>query len=225
MATEKHITANQRNARRSTGPKSVEGKLSSKFNAVRHGLTAQQIVIPGEDPTEFEELYRSLIKELGPHGEMESQLVERIATSMWRLRRITIVEAGIFAYESLALNAKRAAATIEQLTVTENIPDLGELEETTITDDEAHEEAERKRDAALESMTQRLPTLGATYIEDAQGADSLSKLTRYEANIERSLYRAFHELQRQQEARKSGKTIAPVAVDVTLDVNPTTDID
>jgi hypothetical protein len=53
--------------------------------------------------------------------------------------------------------------------------------------------------------------------EDAKYAGAISKLSRYEAAIERSLYRALHELQRVQTARQDGKSPPSIAVDVTVD--------
>lgn len=63
----------------------------------------------------------------------------------------------------------------------------------------------------------RTATLGRTFIRDTEGADAFSKLSRYETAIERGLYRALHELQRQQAARRAQSDVAPpVAVDVDV---------
>ncbi len=59
--------------------------------------------------------------------------------------------------------------------------------------------------------------LGVAFKRDAKNAGAISKLSRYEAAIERSLYRALHELQRVQAARKEGKSPPSIAVDVTVD--------
>ncbi len=53
--------ANAANSRLSTGPKSPEGKRASAANSTRHGLTAKQVVLPGEDPAAYEDLYASLL--------------------------------------------------------------------------------------------------------------------------------------------------------------------
>ena len=59
--------------------------------------------------------------------------------------------------------------------------------------------------------------LGLSFIRDANGANALSKLSRYETAIERSLYRALHELQRLQAARRAeGNVSPPAAVDVEV---------
>ena len=49
MATEVQIEANRRNSRKSTGPKTEEGKNRSKFNALDHGCRANVLVLPTED--------------------------------------------------------------------------------------------------------------------------------------------------------------------------------
>ena len=83
----------------STGPKSDGGKTASKFNATNHGLSAERVVIRGENPEEFEDLRRQLVAELNPLDWQETDLVDRIAICSWRLRRLYAVEAGIFDHE------------------------------------------------------------------------------------------------------------------------------
>ena len=56
MATQAQINANRANAQKSTGPRSVEGKSASRFNALKHGIDAASIVIPGEDPADYDAL-------------------------------------------------------------------------------------------------------------------------------------------------------------------------
>jgi len=58
MATPAQILANRTNAQKSTGPRSAEGKAVSRFNALKHGLDAESIVLPGEDPADYEALAR-----------------------------------------------------------------------------------------------------------------------------------------------------------------------
>ena len=96
MATELQKAANRRNALLSTGPRSLAGKARSRMNAVSHGLTAQQTLLPGEDPAEYEGLRRSMFNSLRPDGALENQLVERIASLSWRLRRFAAIEVALF---------------------------------------------------------------------------------------------------------------------------------
>lgn len=63
----KQIEANRRNALRSTGPRTPEGKHASRLNAFKHGSRAEEIVIPGlEDPTEFDAILRELQEDWQP---------------------------------------------------------------------------------------------------------------------------------------------------------------
>jgi hypothetical protein len=99
MATsERRKRANRENARRSTGPRTVEGKEAVRMNALQHGFCASEILIRKgdgkEDATEFEELLNALKADLAPVGVLESMLVERILTAFWRLRRIARFETG-----------------------------------------------------------------------------------------------------------------------------------
>ena len=75
------------NALPAGGPSTAEGKARSSQNSLRHGLTAKQTVIPGEDRAEFDELHDNLISDRKPSGELEHQLVGEIAACMWRLAR------------------------------------------------------------------------------------------------------------------------------------------
>ena len=56
MSTPRQIEANRRNAQKSTGPTSVTGKAASAMNALKTGIHAQSLVLPPEDPAEFDEL-------------------------------------------------------------------------------------------------------------------------------------------------------------------------
>ena len=96
MTTEKQIEANRKNAKKSTGPKTEEGKARSSQNAMKHGLTAGNIVLPGEDMDYFEQFRFGLFDELRPEGALETQLVLRLAAQQWRLQRIPAIEAGLW---------------------------------------------------------------------------------------------------------------------------------
>jgi hypothetical protein len=86
MATQKQIKANRKNAQKSTGPKTDEGKAAVSKNAVKHGLFAES-VITGEKEAEYEAFYGELLAELAPRGAIELLLAERVISLWWRLRR------------------------------------------------------------------------------------------------------------------------------------------
>jgi hypothetical protein len=92
MATQKQIEANRRNAQRSTGPKTEEGKSKSKFNALKHGMTAEVAVLPHEDKHSYEDLRQAAIESYRPANGAEFMLVELVALNYWRLLRACRVE-------------------------------------------------------------------------------------------------------------------------------------
>src|SRR5215203_2951282 len=117
MASDKKAEANRRNALKSTGPKTPEGKAAVRLNALKHGLLSQEILLPGEDEEALRELGEALRAELQPLGELESLFVDRIIASYWRLRRLGRVEAGIFAwqlYRELRERAQREARSYKR---------------------------------------------------------------------------------------------------------------
>ena len=94
-ASEKQVAANRCNALRSTGPRTPGGKRASKLNALKHGLRANEVIIPGqEDPAEFREFVQGFYDDLRPQGSTESSYVDEIALAEWRLRRARRVELG-----------------------------------------------------------------------------------------------------------------------------------
>lgn len=104
MATPNQIAANQRNAQCSTGPSTPGGIERTKYNATTHGLTSKRIVLPNEDPAEFQQLRADLFAEHRPEGVMELHWVDEIAACTWRLRRAR-------GYEALALKNADAIFT------------------------------------------------------------------------------------------------------------------
>jgi hypothetical protein len=84
MASAKQIAANRRNALRSTGPKNRE---TVRFNALRHGLRARILILPDEDPAEFNNLLQDLETEWQPQTPSEFIQVERMAVNYWKLAR------------------------------------------------------------------------------------------------------------------------------------------
>jgi hypothetical protein len=98
MASTKQIGANRSNALNGTGPRTAEGKARSSRNALTHGLTAQEIVIPGKDVAAYRSFEQQLIDDLQPNGSCELELIERLAATYWRLRRIPRFEAALMAW-------------------------------------------------------------------------------------------------------------------------------
>lgn len=168
--------ANRANALRSTGPRTELGKQRVASNALTHGLTAERLVLPLENQTEFDGLVDELWSTLQPVDAMEEILVERIIGCQWRLRRAGRVEVEILAWACDGPGRRRVDVPAGQ-------------------------------------------AFGWSYAASADGG--LERIGRYEDRIERSLYKALHELQRMQAVR-AGKSPTPAA---TIDVEVNIDID
>ncbi len=137
---------------------------------------------------------------------------------MWRLRRLYRIEVGNFTHERLTFEFERARKEAVRFEEIEDEFELEELEvHVRIADEERYGQAMARVETAARLLREVSLALGVAFKEDAKYADAMSKLSRYEAAIERSLYRALHELQRVQAARKDGQSPPSIAVDVTVD--------
>jgi hypothetical protein len=96
--SEKKKAANRRNSKRSTGPRTAEGKVNSSQNAVTHGLTARRPIIDGEDPEQYDNLRKGLLESFAPRGALETELVDTLVGLFWRLRRIPALENALFVW-------------------------------------------------------------------------------------------------------------------------------
>ena len=96
MTSLKQIEANRRNAQKSTGPTSAEGKQRSSRNAVRHGLTAETVIVPIEDVEDYQAFEEAVAASFDPETAVERELILRLASLLWRLRRATSIETGLF---------------------------------------------------------------------------------------------------------------------------------
>ena len=96
MTSFRQIEANRRNACKSTGPTTEEGKQRSRCNAVRHGLTAETVIGALEDAEDYKAFEASIIADYDAQSAVERELVLRLASLLWRLRRATIMETGLF---------------------------------------------------------------------------------------------------------------------------------
>ena len=96
MSSLKQIEANRRNALKSTGPTTPEGKERSRCNALRHGLTAETIIAALEDADDFQAFEAAVITDYDAETAVERELVLRLASVLWRLRRATGIESALF---------------------------------------------------------------------------------------------------------------------------------
>jgi hypothetical protein len=96
MSSLKQIEANRRNALKSTGPTTPEGKARSSRNAIRHGLTAETVIGGLEDSEDYQAFEASVTADYEAETAVERELVLRLASVLWRLRRATGIETGLF---------------------------------------------------------------------------------------------------------------------------------
>jgi hypothetical protein len=96
MASDKQIEANRLNAQNSTGPRTGAGKQRSRRNAFRHGLTAESVVTVLEDEAAYQKFESKIFADYAAETAIDRALVARLASLLWRLRRATAIESGLF---------------------------------------------------------------------------------------------------------------------------------
>ena len=96
MTSLKQIEANRRNSLKSTGPRSEAGKQRASLNALRHGLTAETVVVSLEDPEDYKLFEEAVAAEYDAESAVQRELVLRLANLLWRLRRATSIETTLF---------------------------------------------------------------------------------------------------------------------------------
>src|SRR5438128_1729779 len=96
MTSFRQFAANRHNALKSTGPATAEGKERSRCNAVRHGLTAETVIGALEDAEDYKAFEAAVTADYDAQTAVERELVLRLASLLWRLRRATTMETGLF---------------------------------------------------------------------------------------------------------------------------------
>jgi hypothetical protein len=108
MTSLKQIEANRLNALKSTGPRTEHGKQRSRQNALRHGLTAETVITALEDAADYQAFEVSIASDYQPHSATECELVSRLASLLWRLRRSTSIETGLFQIQGELMRNRNA---------------------------------------------------------------------------------------------------------------------
>ncbi len=136
MTSFRHIEANRRNACKSTGPITEEGKQRSRCNAVRHGLTAETVIGALEDAEDYKAFEAAIIADYDAQSAVERELVLRLASLLWRLRRATTMETGLFEIQVDYLREFRQARQAQPAPPEVFYPTLGRAEPVTLNRDE-----------------------------------------------------------------------------------------
>jgi hypothetical protein len=95
MTSCRQIEANRRNALKSTGPTTLSGKSRSRRNAIRHGLCAETVITAIEDIEDYQAFEKAVVTDYDARTAVERELVLRLASLFWRLRRATSIETGL----------------------------------------------------------------------------------------------------------------------------------
>jgi hypothetical protein len=168
MPSELQIQANRANARRSTGPKSPEGKARASLNAIRHGLSARNAVLPQEDRAAYLELLAAIETEYQPQGAAETFMANRMASAQWRLQRLARIETGFF------------VAELEKVRCHEyRIPEIDHNKGKARTPEQEYDEQTR--------------LLGVLFEKQCYG-DAFARLARYENMLNNEYSRALKAL-------------------------------
>jgi hypothetical protein len=109
MTSFRQIEANRRNALSSTGPKTEDGKWRTRHNAVRHGLTAETVVVALEDIRDYQAFEAAVIADYDARTAVERELVLRLASLLWRIRRATAIETDLLQIQAESLHERRCA--------------------------------------------------------------------------------------------------------------------
>jgi hypothetical protein len=185
------------NALHSTGPKTQEGKAAVRFNAFRHGLLAQDVVLPGEDADALEDLWNQVRANRSPVGPIEEFLVDRPVNAMWRLQRLARAETALSHSRVQGLKADRLA--IEVRSYEKTLLDETSFPTASRTKPRIRKRGRRLGQAKYERDRDEV-LLGRAIDADAKESDAFA---RYERNLERSLLRALDELRQLQDRRRN----------------------
>src|ERR1700688_2160591 len=107
MTSWQQFQANRLNALKSTGPRTEEGKRISRRNALRHGLTAETVIDGLEDGEDHRGFEAAIISDYNAETAVERELLLRLASLLWRLRRIIAIETDLFQIQAEILRERR----------------------------------------------------------------------------------------------------------------------
>jgi hypothetical protein len=109
MTSLRQLDANRRNSLKSTGPRTEAGKEQSRRNATRHGLTAETVIEALEDVEDYRGFEANILADYGARTAVERELVMRLASLLWRLRRATGIETDLLRIQAEILRERAQA--------------------------------------------------------------------------------------------------------------------
>jgi hypothetical protein len=199
MSSFRQIEANRRNARLSTGPVTEEGKHKSRQNAVRHGLTAETVIAALEDAEDYAAFELAVTADYDAQTAVERELVLRLASLLWRLRRATAIEAGLFeiqARQLLQFRQRRHSHRERQRIIDSLCRNAGAAEDDMPQDQEQSTDSlDTGLSSTLESADQSEDLTLAFIRLNNVPTCPLDRLSRYEATLWRQACQILFTLQ------------------------------
>ena len=195
----RRLRANQRNARRSTGPRSSAGKQRSSRNATSHGIYCRDLVLPGESQREFQAYRDAYLLRLNPQDVLELLIVDRIVAAGWKLKRLQAAEPYLHGAEAEEMRES----------------------EDALRERAADDLIERERELGGDPLTaaemlksdlpthERYPAAATLAVSLLKGDGGFERLTRIEQRLERSIHRNLDELRKLRKVEDEGSSLAP----------------
>ncbi|MCA9469526.1 MAG: hypothetical protein KC643_29350 [Nitrospira sp.] len=207
MTTEAQLLANRANGTKSHGPITDEGKAISRYNATKHGLLAKtDVLLHDETEDDLQAFTDALRADLQPQGATEDLLFQRVVGCAWRLKRAARIETSLLQwYISDEFNQrafKRAWGCFEG-TNSVKCPDGPLVDIAGFNEAGLDEITSRQQRDAPDTA------LGRAFARDCVEADAMTKLSRYERGLERSMLRSLWALGEHQRGRRKAQNITP----------------
>jgi hypothetical protein len=182
MTSVRQIEANRRNALRSTGPKTDTGKQRASQNAVRHGLTAETVIVPIEDPNDYRAFEQAVAADYEAETVVERELVLRLASVLWRLRRATSIETGLLQIEEEIPHDPSLAQGTEPSDGSSVTPLVRLSQPAEVWPDEGGSAGRARNDASAASELQLIVARRFVQLADLDNG-AFERLGRYEAAL------------------------------------------
>jgi hypothetical protein len=204
MTSFRQIEANRRNASKSTDPSTEEGKQRSRCNAVRHGLTAETVIGALEDAEDYDAFQAAIIADYDAQSAVERELVLRLASVLWRLRRATTMEIGLFEIQADQLRTFRQGRRTQPVSREVIYAGFGRTDSDPILDRESLGTTNETQDSASSGRQSVDPAinLARCFLRLANlPSYALDRLSRYEAVLWRQagqILFALHALDRRK---------------------------
>ena len=199
MTSFRQIETNRRNARHSTGPVTEEGKRKSRQNALRHGLTAETVIDALEDAEDYAAFEMAVAADYDAQSAVERELVLRLASLLWRLRRATAIETGLFRIQAkhLLQFRRRRQARRDRQTIIDEIYGTADGSGNDLRPDQ--NDRARGIDAGAPSpdaLADHTDGLTHAFVRLSNlPTYPLDRLSRYEATLWRQAYQILFALQ------------------------------